>query len=85
MYKMYNELEREAYIQGNIELAEVYADAELAQTYDQEMQESENDLLNQIADLSFEITQLEDEVLHWKEKSKLAEQKLEQFKKIFKN
>lgn len=77
--KTYEELEREAYIRGDIKLADLYG--KIAQIEHDEYEiEYLKDEINQLKfDLAVQL-ELEDDVKYWRERAIYAEGKLEEIK-----
>lgn len=78
--KTYEDLEREAYITGNLEKAAVYAELIDKESTIQELEDDSD--YNSLANLEWQIDELESEVIYWKERAEKAERKLKNIKEV---
>ncbi len=79
--KTYEELEREAYINGDVKLADVYskaAELEEALNNEEDLYAEINDLRDENANLEYDISDLEADVEFYRQKAVRAEGKLEE-------
>lgn len=79
--KTYEELEREAYINGYMRLADAYSKAselECALNNEEDLYAEINDLRHENASLEYEISDLEADVEFYRQKAVRAEGKLEE-------
>jgi len=80
MQKTYSELEREAYIYGDVALAKLYAIADDYENIDGDLLDEKEYLTDRVKDLEWQIDDLEETVIEWKKRTADAELKLKQFK-----